>query len=71
MIDFILSLFHSEEPKIPPKYRLKPAGDGLYNLEMWHDSIKMYIAESVGMTKDSADKYIKNIERDVIYYREE
>ena len=54
-----------------PKYKLVPDGDGTYTLEKYHEDVNLYLAEGVYLTKDKANDYIKNIERDILYYRED
>ncbi len=58
-------------PPEPPKYRLRPDQHGTYTLDKWNPSVQLYLCESVKQTKESADEVIKNLERDVIYYRED
>jgi len=52
------------------KYRLIPDAKGTYTLEKWYYDIKMYLAIGVRLTPEKADRVIKNLERDTIYYRE-
>ena len=54
-----------------PKYRLVPDSRGTHTLEKWHGDVSLYLCEEVHVTKESADKFIANLERDKIYYREE
>ena len=52
------------------KYKLVPDKDGTYTLKMWIPGIKMYLTEAVYVTPERADGIIKNLEREVIYYRQ-
>lgn len=51
------------------KYRLVPDPNGTYTLEKWYGPGYGYMDEECKITPEQADKYLKNIERDIMYYR--
>lgn len=51
-----------------PKYRLVPRANKKYNLERWNCELNMYTAIQVDVTPQYAEKCIKNLEREVIYF---
>ena len=59
----IKSAIKSATPKPPPKWRLRPDSHGTYFLDKWNPDVSMYLCEKAGVTKESADKAIKNLER--------
>lgn len=63
MFKFLKSVF---EPL--PKYRLVPDKDGTYTLERL-DSLVGYLCVAVRVTPKEADKVIKNLEGEILYYR--
>lgn len=57
--------------KATPKYRLVATTDEeTYNLEKWEGFLGYSFVARV-KSQEEADKVIKNLERDTVYYREE
>lgn len=56
--------------RAPNKWRLVPDSRGTYTLEMYSDDLGIYLAESVRVTPEEADKQISRLEGKILYYRE-
>lgn len=63
------SLFGPHE-RYEGKYRLVPDVYGTYTLEEYSTSSGMYLSVHPRVTPEEADKCIKHIEKDIIYYRD-
>ena len=52
----------------PPRYRLRPTSDGRYFVEEYGNI--GYLTVDIAADTEEADKIVKSLERDIIYYRE-